>query len=109
MPIPCLACDAPFRPDEYFPACHDYDRRADLVSWTCPRCGNRDELRVFTGELVYGHARRGGFDAEDRLPVPGLRRRRHDARLDITLDGTTWRVPARARRPAKAPGPPRGL
>lgn len=101
MLIPCLACDSRFRPDEFFRACHDYDRGRDLVAWTCPRCGNRDELRVLPDELGFGTPRRGRrFEVEDRLRVPGLRRRRQELRLDISLDMKVWRVPTRLRRPA---------
>ncbi|MEU4830035.1 hypothetical protein [Streptosporangium sp. NPDC023615] len=102
MLIPCLACESRFRPDEYFRACHDYHRGKDVVAWTCPRCGNQDELRVFTGELGFGYARHGGFDVSDRVRVPGLRRRREDLRLDISLDHEVWRVPTRAHRFADA-------
>lgn len=73
MLIPCLACESRFGPDEYFNACSDYDRGMDLVSWTCPRCGNRDDLRVLPGELGFGYPHRGRFDVHDRLRVPGLR------------------------------------
>ena len=76
MLIPCFACESRFRPDEYFRACHDYHRGMDLVAWTCPRCGNRDELRVLPGELGFGYPRHGRFDVCDRVRVPGLRRRR---------------------------------
>jgi hypothetical protein len=98
--IPCLACESRFKPDEYFRACSDYDRGLDRVCWTCPRCGNRDDLRVFPGELGFGAAGRGRFDVHDRVPVPGLRRRRLDLRLDISLDASCWRVPIRVRQPA---------
>lgn len=93
MFIPCFACDSRFRPDEYFAACHDYHRGRDLVAWTCPRCGNRDELRVLPGELGFGYPAGGRFQVVDRYRVPGLRRRRGDTRLDISLDKRTWRVP----------------
>ena len=100
MLIPCLACDSRFRPDEYFSACSDYIRGLDLVSWTCPRCGNRDDLRVLPGELGFGYAHRGRFDVHDRVRVPGLRRQRGDLRLDISLDKARWRVATRLRQPA---------
>lgn len=96
--IPCLACESRFLPDEYFSACHDYNRSKDLVAWTCPRCGNRDEMRVFTGELGFGCASNRRFDVHDRIRVPGLRRRRRDLRLDICLNDAVWRVPVRLRR-----------
>ncbi|GIH98134.1 hypothetical protein Pta02_01430 [Planobispora takensis] len=102
MLIPCLACESRFRPDEYFRACHDYHRGMDLVSWTCPRCGNRDELRVLPGELGFGYPRHGRFDVSDRVRVPGLQRRRQDMRLDISLDQKVWRVPTRLRQLAGA-------
>jgi hypothetical protein len=102
MLIPCLACESRFRPDEYFRACHDYHRGMDLVAWTCPRCGNRDDLRVFTGELGFGYPRQGRFAVSDRLRVPGLRRHRQDLRLDISLDEKVWRVPTRVRQLAGA-------
>ena len=95
MMIPCLACDARFVPDEYFRACTDYNRGRDLVAWTCPACGNRDELRVLPGELGFGYPCKGRFDVHDRVRVPGLRRHRQDLRLDITLDKKVWRVPTR--------------
>ncbi|MEU7000283.1 hypothetical protein [Nonomuraea sp. NPDC046570] len=98
MLIPCFACESRFRPDEYFQACSDYDRALDRVSWTCPRCGNRDDLRVFHGELGFGAPARGRFDVQDRLRVPGLRRQRQDLRLDISLDTASWRVPSQAAR-----------
>ncbi|WP_084955509.1 hypothetical protein [Thermoactinospora rubra] len=98
--IPCLACDARFRPDEYFAACAEYHRGRDLVSWVCPRCGNHDELRVLPGELGFGYPQEGRFAVRDRVPVPGLRRKRHDLRLDISLDATSWRVPTKLRQPA---------
>ncbi|GAB2960906.1 hypothetical protein ACFMQL_13390 [Nonomuraea fastidiosa] len=104
MLLPCLACDATFRPDEYFSACSDYDRGLDLVSWTCPRCGNRDDMRVLPGELGFGYPSGGRFDVHDRVRVPGLRRRRRDMRLDITLDRSIWHVPIR--RPACTAAPP---
>ncbi|MET8332772.1 hypothetical protein ABZV14_01295 [Streptosporangium canum] len=97
MLIPCFACESRFRPDEYFRACHDYNRGMDLVAWTCPRCGNWDELRVLPGELGFGYPRHGRFDVCDRVRVPGLRRRRQDLRLDISLDKEVWRVPTRLR------------
>jgi hypothetical protein len=97
MLIPCLACESRFLPDEYFNACHDYNRRRDLVAWTCPRCGNRDEMRVFTGELGLGSTGGRGFDVHDRIRVPGLRRRRLDLRLDISLNDEVWQVPSRLR------------
>jgi hypothetical protein len=97
MLIPCLACESRFRPDEYFSACHDYNRGRDLVAWTCPRCGNRDEFRVLPGELGFGYPGRGRFDVHDRIPVPGMRRKRHDLRLDISLNQQIWRVPVRLR------------
>lgn len=93
--IPCLACESRFKPDEYFNACSDYNRGLDLVSWTCPRCGNRDDLRVLPGELGFGHPRHGRFD--QRVRVPGLRRQRQDLRLDISLEKGSWRVPTRLR------------
>ncbi|GGS74426.1 hypothetical protein GCM10010156_36720 [Planobispora rosea] len=102
MLIPCLACESRFRPEEYFQACHDYRRGKDLVFWTCPRCGNQDELRVFPGELGFGYQRRGKFDVSDRLRVPGLRRQRQDMRLDISLEEKVWRVPTRSRQLAGA-------
>ncbi|MFB9890105.1 hypothetical protein [Planobispora takensis] len=74
----------------------------DLVSWTCPRCGNRDELRVLPGELGFGYPRHGRFDVSDRVRVPGLQRRRQDMRLDISLDQKVWRVPTRLRQLAGA-------
>lgn len=95
MMIPCFACDSRFRPDEYFRACHDYNRAMDSVAWTCPRCGNRDDLRVLPGELGFGYPRRGRFDVQDRIRVPGLRRQRQELRLDISLGGRSWRVPTR--------------
>ncbi|GAA2374939.1 hypothetical protein GCM10010404_33140 [Nonomuraea africana] len=95
MLLPCLACETRFRPDEYFRACSDYDRGLDRVAWTCPSCGNRDDLRVFTGELGFGTAGHGRFDVHDRVPVPGLRRQRHEVALDITLDRRHWQVPRR--------------
>ncbi|WP_239104097.1 hypothetical protein [Microbispora corallina] len=95
MLIPCLACDSRFRPDEFFGACHDYNRGRDLVAWTCPRCGNRDDVRIFPGELGFGYVRRGRYDVQDRIRVPGMRRRRHELRLDICLDEHVWRVRAR--------------
>ncbi|GAA2213079.1 hypothetical protein GCM10009850_085410 [Nonomuraea monospora] len=98
MLIPCLACESRFRPDEYFSACSDYNRGLDLVSWTCPRCGNRDDLRVLPGELGFGYPHRGRFDVHDRVRVPGLRRQRGDLRLDISLDRASWRVPTRVRQ-----------
>ncbi|MEU8384730.1 hypothetical protein [Streptosporangium sp. NPDC048865] len=98
MLIPCFACETRFHPDEYFRACHDYHRGKDLVAWTCPRCGNQDELRVFPGELGFGYARRGRFDVSDRVRVPGLRRRRQDLRLDISLAEDVWRVSTRTRQ-----------
>lgn len=98
MKIPCMACGARFLPDEYFRACHDYHRGRDLVAWTCPSCGNRDDLRVLPGELSFGYPVRGRFDIHDRIRVPGLRRRRQDLRLDISLDKKVWQVPARAAR-----------
>ncbi|MER7210810.1 hypothetical protein [Streptosporangium sp. NPDC000239] len=105
MLIPCFACESRFRPDEYFRACHDYNRGRDMVAWTCPRCGNRDELRVLPGELGFGYSANGGhggFDVSDRVRVPGLRRRRQDLRLDISLDEKVWRVPTRLRQLAGA-------
>ncbi|WP_245691262.1 hypothetical protein [Sinosporangium album] len=69
----------------------------DLVAWTCPRCGNRDDLRVLPGELGFGYPRRGRFAVDDRIRVPGLRRQRGDLRLDITLDTKVWRVHSRLR------------
>ncbi|MFJ2028034.1 hypothetical protein [Streptosporangium sp. NPDC087985] len=92
MLIPCFGCESRFCPDEYFCACHDYNRGTDLVAWTCPQCGNRDELRVFPGELGFGYSRHGRLDICDRVRVPGLRRRRQDLRLDISLDEKVWRV-----------------
>ncbi|GAA1615398.1 hypothetical protein AB0C27_08800 [Nonomuraea sp. NPDC048882] len=100
MLIPCLACESRFGPDEYFNACSDYNRGMDLVSWTCPRCGNRDDLRVLPGELGFGYPHRGRFDVHDRLRVPGLRRQRGDLRLDISLDRASWHVATRLRQPA---------
>lgn len=100
MLIPCFACEARFTPDEYFAACHDYHRGRDLVAWTCPRCGNRDELRVLPGELGFGYPSRGGYMVEDRFRVPGLRRRRAELRLDISLDKRVWRVSSRTAQPA---------
>jgi hypothetical protein len=97
MLIPCLACEARFGPDEYFSACSDYNRGLDLVSWTCPRCGNRDDLRVLPGELGFGYPYGGRFAVHDRLRVPGLRRQRGDLRLDISLERSSWRVRARVR------------
>ncbi|MBG0826883.1 hypothetical protein HS041_03735 [Planomonospora sp. ID67723] len=102
MLLPCLACESRFRPDEYFRACHDYHRGMDLVAWTCPRCGNRDELRVLPGELGFGYPQRGRFAVSDRLRVPGLRRNRQDLRLDISLDEKVWHVPTRLRQFAGA-------
>ena len=98
MLIPCFACESRFRPDEYFSACHDYNRGMDLVAWTCPRCGNRDELRVLPGELGFGYSHRGRFRVDDKYRVPGLSRHRGDLRLDISLDDQVWRVPTRLRR-----------
>jgi hypothetical protein len=98
MLIPCFACESRFGPDEYFSACHDYNRGRDLVAWTCPRCGNRDELRVFHGELGFGYPAGGRFKVFDRYAVPGLRRRRAESRLDISLDRRVWRISARARQ-----------
>ncbi|GAA4200411.1 hypothetical protein OG320_12565 [Microbispora sp. NBC_01189] len=100
MLLPCLACDCRLRSDEYFDACHDYNRARDVVMWTCPRCGNRDEIRVFPGELGFGYARGRRFDVQDRVPVPGLRRHRYELRLEICLDGRVWRVLSR-----ELPGP----
>ncbi|MFI6814095.1 hypothetical protein ACIBG7_16890 [Nonomuraea sp. NPDC050328] len=100
MLIPCLACEARFGPDEYFRACSDYHRGRDLVSWTCPRCGNHDDLRVLPGELGFGYPRHGRFAVRDRVRVPGLRRTRGELRLDISLDSGNWRVPTRARHSA---------
>ncbi|GGO62107.1 hypothetical protein [Nonomuraea cavernae] len=98
MLIPCLACESRFVPDEYFRACSDYNRGLDLVSWTCPRCGNRDDLRVLPGELGFGYPYRGRFAVYVRLRVPGLSRKRGDLRLDISLDAGRWRVPTRIRQ-----------
>ncbi|MET9344155.1 hypothetical protein [Nonomuraea sp. NPDC003804] len=95
MLLPCLACESRFRPDDYFSACSDYDRRLDRVIWTCPTCGNRDDLRVFTGELGFGAARHGRFDVHDRVRVPGLRRHRREVALYISLDRCHWHVPRR--------------
>lgn len=95
MLIPCQACESRFLPGEYFSACHDYNRGKDLVAWTCPNCGNRDEFRVLPGELGFGYVRRGRYDVHDRIRVPGMRRQRHDLRLDISLDQQVWRVRAR--------------
>ncbi|MGI5493004.1 hypothetical protein [Microtetraspora malaysiensis] len=95
MLLPCLACEARFVPDDYFGACHDYNRGRDVVAWTCPRCGNRDEIRVLPGELGFGYRSRGRYDVLDRIRVPGMSRRRHDLRLDISLDTRVWRVPTR--------------
>lgn len=100
MLIPCLACGSRFLPDEYFGACSDYNRGLDLVSWTCPHCGNRDDLRVLPGELGFGYPSRGRFDVLDRVRVPGLRRQRGELRLDISLDSASWRVLTRIRQPA---------
>jgi len=100
MLIPCLACGSRFAPEEYFAACSDYNRGLDLVSWTCPSCGNRDDLRVLPGELGFGYSHRGRFAVHDRVRVPGLRRQRGDLRLDISLDRSTWRVATRIRQPA---------
>ncbi|HEX4811766.1 MAG TPA: hypothetical protein VFV66_03315 [Nonomuraea sp.] len=100
MLIPCLACESRFGPDEYFSACSDYNRGLDLVSWTCPRCGNRDDLRVLPGELGFGYPYQGRFAVLDRLRVPGLRRQRGDLRLDISLERSSWRVHTRVRQPA---------
>ncbi|WP_214318919.1 hypothetical protein [Nonomuraea sediminis] len=99
MLIPCLACESRFGPDEFFRACSDYNRGRDLVAWTCPRCGNRDELRVLPGELGFGYPLRGRFAVHDRLRVPGLRRQRGDLRLDISLESDSWRVLTRVRQP----------
>ncbi|WP_219462498.1 hypothetical protein [Nonomuraea rhizosphaerae] len=98
MQIPCLACESRFRPDDFFRACTDYNRGLDLVSWTCPTCGNRDDLRVLPGELGFGYPSKGRFDVHDRLRVPGLRRQRGDLRLDISLDAGSWRVHTRVRQ-----------
>lgn len=98
MLIPCLACEARFLPDEYFGACSDYNRGMDLVSWTCPRCGNRDDLRVLPGELGFGYPRGGRFDVQDRVRVPGLRRQRGELRLDISLNASSWHVRTRVRQ-----------
>ncbi|MFE3450914.1 hypothetical protein ACFXJ8_18480 [Nonomuraea sp. NPDC059194] len=95
MLLPCLACESRFKPEEYFGACSDYDRGLDRVTWTCPTCGNRDDLRVFPGELCFGAAGRGRFDVHDRVRVPGLRRHRHEVALDISLDRRHWHVPMR--------------
>lgn len=95
MLIPCFACEARFTPDEYFAACHDYHRGRDLVAWTCPRCGNRDDLRVLPGELGFGYPAKGRFQVYDRIRVPGLRRHRAELRLDIRLNERVWRVPSR--------------
>ena len=95
MLIPCFACESRFRPDDYFRACHDYRRGTDLVAWTCPRCGNQDELRVLPGELGFGYPQHGRFSICDRVRVPGLRRQRQDLRLDISLDNEVWRVLSR--------------
>ncbi|MEU4577895.1 hypothetical protein ACBI99_39020 [Nonomuraea sp. ATR24] len=114
MLIPCLTCQSRFAPDEYFAACSGYNRWLDLVSWTCPRCGNHDDMRVLPGELGFGYRHRGRFAVHDRVRVPGLRRQRGELRLDISLDRSSWRVPARlgppvragagsARRPRRAP------
>ncbi|WP_336217058.1 hypothetical protein [Nonomuraea sp. LPB2021202275-12-8] len=100
MLIPCLACESRFLPDEYFGACCDYNRGLDLVLWTCPRCGNHDDLRVLPGELGFGYPHRGRFDVHDRVRVPGLRRQRGDLRLDISLNSSSWRVSTRIRQPA---------
>ncbi|RBQ15685.1 hypothetical protein DP939_33895 [Spongiactinospora rosea] len=101
MLIPCMACDSRFLPDEYFRACHDYQRGTDSVAWTCPHCGNQDDLRILPGELGFGATGRGRFDVHDRVRVPGLRRRRQDLRLDISLDQKVWRVPTGARGAAR--------
>lgn len=98
MLIPCLACESRFVPDEYFRACSAYNRGLDLVLWTCPRCGNHDEMRVLPGELGFGYTRRGRFAVHDRVRVPGLRRHRGDLRLDISLDKASWRVHSRVRQ-----------
>ncbi|MFI0420341.1 hypothetical protein C1I98_10570 [Spongiactinospora gelatinilytica] len=102
MLIPCMACDSRFLPDEYFRACHNYQRGTDSVAWTCPHCGNQDDLRILPGELGFGATGRGRFDVHDRVRVPGLRRRRQDLRLDISLDQKVWRVPTATRRPGEA-------
>jgi hypothetical protein len=100
MLIPCLACESRFGPEEYFNACCDYNRARDLVSWTCPRCGNHDDVRVLPGELGFGYPSRGRFDVHDRVRVPGLRRQRGDLRLDISLERSSWQVRTRIRQPA---------
>ncbi|MEO3794886.1 hypothetical protein ABGB14_32145 [Nonomuraea sp. B10E15] len=107
MLIPCLACDSRFVPDDYFRACSSYHRGMDLVSWTCPRCGNRDDLRVLPGELGFGYPRQGRYAVLARVRVPGLRRRRGDLRLDISLGRGSWRVPAIRVAGAGSARPPR--
>ncbi|GAB1819922.1 hypothetical protein [Herbidospora sp. RD11066] len=102
MLIPCLACGSRFRPDDYFRACHDYNRGRDLVSWTCPACGNRDDLRVLPGELGFGYPARGRYAVNRTIAVPGMRRQRHDLRLEISLNQRTWLVSR-----AGSPTPPR--
>lgn len=99
MLIPCLACEARFLPDQYFGACSDYDRGLDRVSWTCPSCGNHDDLRVLPGELGFGYPHGRRFHVQDRVRVPGLRRQRGELRLDITLDAGNWKVRSRPRQP----------
>ncbi|MBB5626331.1 hypothetical protein [Sphaerisporangium krabiense] len=100
MLIPCYACESRFRPGEYFVACHDYNRGMDLVAWTCPACGNRDDLRVMPDAIGFGYPWRGRFSVQDRFQVPGLRRRRRDLRLDISLDKDVWHVPTKLRQVA---------
>ena len=102
MQIPCLACESRFWPDDYFRACSDYNRGLDLVTWTCPSCGNHDDLRVLPGELGFGAPCRGRFDVHARVRVPGLRRQRGDLRLDISLDAACWRVPSLIRAVSSA-------
>ncbi|RJL32040.1 hypothetical protein [Bailinhaonella thermotolerans] len=92
--IPCFGCGARFAAEEYFGSCHDYDRGRDCLAWTCPRCGNRDDLRILPDGIGYGHPRGQAFAVQDTYPVPGLRRLRHDLRLEIVLDRRLWEVPA---------------
>lgn len=80
---------------EFLSACSHFWSDIDAVRFTCPRCAQRTDARLESGQVWLGYVYAAGiahFCGMQEFGIHGLRVERDGSDLVAELDETTWRI-----------------
>lgn len=98
--LACWRCGHEPAPETFMAGIDRWWPWLDTARHVCPHCGLTEEIQVAKGRVVFGYlyaAATAHFAGMEEVSIPGLAVHRVPGALEISLGGSSWRVPEEVR------------